>query len=207
MTFKLPLFPLNLVLFPGTPIALRVFEERYKLMMERCIEGQEEFGVVLIREGAEAFGPLPQPYSVGCMARITKVGHLEDGKLTIMALGLERFRIHALDDSQPYLVGEVDLEPLVPAESEEIINSLRKLHILITRYLNSLSQAGLLKVEAENLPTSASRLAYLGAFLLQVPLMDKQRLLEIGEEEALIEEMETIFRKEIPLLKVMLGKN
>ena len=58
MTYKLPLFPLNMVLFPGLPISLHIFEERYRLMIARCIEQNGPFGVVLIREGREVGGDL-----------------------------------------------------------------------------------------------------------------------------------------------------
>ena len=53
MTQKLPLFPLNTVLFPGAPIQLHIFEERYRLMIGRCLEQSSPFGVVLIRSGSE----------------------------------------------------------------------------------------------------------------------------------------------------------
>ena len=52
----LPLFPLNVVLYPGMSLPLRVFEERYKQMMNRCLEGDMTFGVVLIKSGKEVGG-------------------------------------------------------------------------------------------------------------------------------------------------------
>ena len=51
---ELPLFPLPVVLFPGVPLPLHIFEQRYRLMIGRCIEEQKPFGVVLIREGVES---------------------------------------------------------------------------------------------------------------------------------------------------------
>ncbi len=66
---KIPLFPLKTVLFPGMPINLHIFEERYRLMINRCIDEQLPFGVVLIQKGEEALGPFwPNSHQVGCTA-------------------------------------------------------------------------------------------------------------------------------------------
>ena len=54
---ELPLFPLNTVLFPGMPLGLHIFEDRYKLMIGQCVQERRPFGVVLIRSGQEALGP------------------------------------------------------------------------------------------------------------------------------------------------------
>jgi Lon protease-like protein len=56
--FELPLFPLNTVLFPGMPLTLHIFEDRYKRMIRTCLKTRQPFGVVLVRHGQEAFGPL-----------------------------------------------------------------------------------------------------------------------------------------------------
>jgi uncharacterized protein len=93
MGFDLPLFPLNTVLFPGMPLTLHIFEERYKLMIERCLEHRQPFGVVLIRYGKEALGSLADPHRIGCTARILDVQPLSEGRMNISALGQKRFRI------------------------------------------------------------------------------------------------------------------
>src|SRR5690349_19805632 len=70
-TQKLPLFPLNTVLFPGVPLPLHIFEERYRLMIGRCIEQHAPFGVVLIRELDRAdTNPDVTFYTVGTTAQI-----------------------------------------------------------------------------------------------------------------------------------------
>lgn len=105
---ELPLFPLHTVLCPGVALPLHVFEERYRLMVERCVESGEPFGVVLIREGRET-GPLDGRISrVGTTALIREVGRYPDGRLDLMTVGGRRFRIENLTDSEePYLVAEV----------------------------------------------------------------------------------------------------
>src|SRR3990172_3261195 len=104
---RLPLFPLRTVLFPGMPLPLRIFEERYRLMIGRCLEQRAPFGVVLIRSGEEVGGPA-EPYDVGTTARIVRVQRLEDGRMNLVALGERRFRIVHLDRSEPHLSGDVD---------------------------------------------------------------------------------------------------
>jgi len=104
---NLPLFPLNTVLFPGGSLPLHIFEERYKLMIGECIEQQAEFGVVLIKSGREVGGPA-EPHPVGTTARISRVRHMDDGRINLVALGRERFRIQELTQSQPYLRADVE---------------------------------------------------------------------------------------------------
>ena len=104
---RIPLFPLNTVLFPHAPLPLHIFEQRYRDMIGRCIEEQSPFGVVLIRSGLEV-GGLAEPFDVGTTARITRVQRLPDGRMNLVAIGRGRFRIHALDASQAHLEGDVE---------------------------------------------------------------------------------------------------
>ena len=68
-TIELPLFPLNTVLFPGQVLPLHIFEERYRLMIRRCLAEDAPFGVALIQTGAEV-GAAAEPHTVGTVARI-----------------------------------------------------------------------------------------------------------------------------------------
>ena len=89
---EIPLFPLGTVLFPGGPLPLRIFETRYIDLVRRCLRDGSGFGVVLIREGAEAGGPA-STYDVGTYARIVDFSQQPDGLLGIQASGERRFRI------------------------------------------------------------------------------------------------------------------
>ena len=104
---RLPLFPLRTVLFPGMALPLHIFEERYRLMIGRCMEERSPFGVVLIRSGEEV-GAAAEPHDIGTTARIASVQRLEDGRMNLVALGEQRFRILQLDNSGPYLAGDVE---------------------------------------------------------------------------------------------------
>lgn len=97
---KLPLFPLDLVLFPGVPLPLHIFEPRYRELFHDCMDAQIEFGVVRAREEGVA--------AVGCTASIGEVLHrYSDGRFDVMCHGRRRFEVDAVDNSRPYLQAEV----------------------------------------------------------------------------------------------------
>ena len=103
----LPLFPLNTVLFPGSRLPLRIFEDRYKQMLRACLDGDRRLGVVLIKSGKEV-GGLAEPFSVGTAGRIEDLGKPENGAIPLTIAGERRFRIVNLNRSLPYLVGDVE---------------------------------------------------------------------------------------------------
>ncbi len=104
----LPLFPLHTVLCPGVALPLHVFEARYRLMVGRCIDRGEPFGVVLIRQGREV-GPLDGRIArVGTTAIIREAGRYPDGRYDLMTVGGRRFRIHDVETGpEPYLTADV----------------------------------------------------------------------------------------------------
>ena len=104
---NLPLFPLNTVLFPGLPLPLHIFEERYKLMIATCLVTDSEFGVLLIRSGVEV-GGTAEPYEVGTIAHIRDVERLPGGRMNLVTIGTERFRLIEIVEREPYLVGRVE---------------------------------------------------------------------------------------------------
>lgn len=98
---KIPLFPLDVVLFPGAPLPLHIFEERYREMFRDCMAAGQEFGVVRAQQDGMAV--------IGCTASIGRILHrYPDGRFDVMCQGQRRFEIEMLDDSQTYLQAEVD---------------------------------------------------------------------------------------------------
>lgn len=89
-TFEIPLFPLRTVLFPGSYLPLRIFEQRYLTMVRDCAQNDTGFGVCLIREGEEAVSPV-KTAEVGTYAQIIDWYTLEDGLLGVSATGTVRF--------------------------------------------------------------------------------------------------------------------
>src|ERR1700730_12711516 len=99
---EIPLFPLpNLVLFPNIAVPLHIFEERYKLMINACIERAELFGLVLLRSGASDERE-DTIHRVGVTARVVEVERLDDGRLNILCEGESRFRIYRFTQQMPF---------------------------------------------------------------------------------------------------------
>ena len=206
MMTQMPLFPLNTVLFPNMPITLHIFEERYKTMINRCITENRPFGVVLIEKGSESGQPA-RPVAIGCAAHIAQVQPLKDGRMNMVALGQERFRILSVNYDQPYLTGEVETLKLVGGSDAESRRLGRSLRVALTEYLKVLSNVGEVEFNVQKLPETPLELAYLSATLIQAPNEHKQRLLEINDGGQLIREVYDTCRREISVLRTMLAND
>ena len=172
----LPLFPLNTVLFPGMVLPLHIFEERYKLMINHCLEEERPFGVLLIREGQEVGEPAV-PYRIGTTALIAGLERLDEGQMNLVAIGEERFRVRDLRHDRPFLVGDAEPWPMAGANSEQALEQVGPIRALFRQYLTLLAQAEGRKMEIEEVPTDSRTLALLVAIALQLPMHQKQRLL------------------------------
>lgn len=202
--FELPLFPLNTVLFPGMPLPLRIFEERYKLMIRFCIENNQPFGVVLIRQGLEALGRLAEPYEIGCTARIIEVEPLDKGQMNIITLGEKRFRILSTYSRDGYLVGKVEWFPLEEASFQKMTSQSQRLLPWVKQYMQILSEASETDLEPDKLPADPIVLAYLAAVLVQIPPEQKQALLAEQRAIDLLGNMERIYRREVAMLQAIM---
>lgn len=100
---ELPLFPLpELVLFPGRPLPLHIFEFRYRIMMNTILESDRRFGVLM-------FDPVEgKPATVGCCAEIVQFQRLPDDRMKIRTIGQQRFRVLEYVREKPYRVGLVE---------------------------------------------------------------------------------------------------
>ncbi len=202
---SLPLFPLNTVLFPGMQLQLHIFEERYKLMINNCIETNEPFGVVLIKQGREALGPAATPHSVGCAAAISEVQQLPLGRMNITAVGQRRFRIKRIDRSQPFLLGDVEF--FMPADDQpELIHRYsRLLRPLVIHYLETLSSSEDPNFDREQIPHRPRSIAQIASILLQADSAQKQELLAMPSLSRLLQMLVEIYQLETLLLRVRLS--
>lgn len=124
---EIPLFPLNVVLMPGAPLPLHVFEERYKQMIDECLENETEFGMVLADEKGTR--------EVGCTAKILElVERFDDGRMLVLTEGSRRFRLKDIhSDRAIYLVGEIEFiedeepQPESAALAEECAGLLKRI--------------------------------------------------------------------------------
>ena len=181
----LPLFPLNVVLYPGMPLPLRVFEERYKQMMNRCLEGDMTFGVVLIKSGKEV-GGAAVPFEIGTVARIMDVVPQGGGRMLVSAVGEEVFRIVGIQQITPYMVGSIEvLERTEESAPEELTTRVARHFTTYRSLLASLRGMGEGTVDLDDDP---ERLSYTVAAELMAGTREKQGLLETSSATVRLEE-------------------
>ena len=167
MAALLPLFPLELVLFPDTPLPLHIFEPRYKEMIGECLRDKKVFGVVRAKENSLA--------EIGCTAEIVGVTKkYDDGKLDIVTEGRRRFQVQSVNHDRSFLQGEIsyfDDEP-AQATAEDVKRAL-ELHNQIMRLLG-----------AEPAPSEVehNQLSFQLAGVLPLDLEFKQTLLGLRSE-------------------------
>jgi hypothetical protein len=135
---KLPLFPLNAVLFPGGVLPLRVFEARYMDMVRQCMKASSPFGVVLISRGSEVGSPAATG-SVGTLARIAAWDMQQLGVLHLRAIGGERFRIeHA--EVQPDGLQVARAAPIAPDDDLPLDEQYRPCADLLQRVIDDVGR-------------------------------------------------------------------
>ncbi len=201
---SLPLFPLPITFFPGFPIQLNIYEDRYKAMIKDCLDKKMDFGVVLIQEGKEALGPIAKPHQVGTVAKILKVKEASGGRILLDAIGVQPFRIHKLSHNKEYLLGTIEMEEAGPSNEEEN-RQVQGLLPLFLDYLTLLGQEEQLKINFSNMPRDARCVCYIGAYFLQVSQRKKQQLLEIKSTKELIINLEKTYKQQIELINVVLN--
>lgn len=202
---RLPLFPLNTVLFPGMRIHLHIFEERYQTMIARCLETRSPFGVVMIKTGSEVegVGPNPEIYPIGCTAHITQVQDLGDGRKNIVAIGHERFEILQQHHDEPYLTGDVDLLLLRHPGEHELVDRVKRLRSGLQSYIDTLHQLDNSPTDSPELPDAPLALIYLAAHILRIPAVEKQMLLGQNDALELVDTLHNLIRREATLLTIM----
>jgi Lon protease-like protein len=184
---KIPLFPLDLVLFPGVPLPLHIFEQRYREMIAECIASNALFGVVRAqREGLAV---------VGCSAQVVRVLHsYPDGRNDILTQGIDRFEIEQLDDSRSFLQAEVDLLPDTGATAgrsarEECV----ALHFETMHLLGTAEPGVSLSLDEP--------LAYLLAASIPADLNFQQALLAMRSDQERTETLSSYYRAILPKLR------
>jgi uncharacterized protein len=198
---EMPLFPLEqVVLFPGMSLPLRIFEERYKVMIGACQVTDQLFGVVLIKSGREVGDPA-EPETVGCTARMVRVDRIPDGQIHILSVGEQRFRLIGSARVMPegYLVGDVRLLQDSPSDAIDATLLAR-----VTREFTRYEQAilGLTgradPVRTVDLPKDPVRLSYRIAATLYVDPQERQKLLEMDDVATRLREELVLLQREMP---------
>ena len=170
---RLPLFPLNTVLFPNVSLPLQIFEERYKLMLRECMESDNRFGVSLIREGPEVGGPAV-PHDIGTVAHIVQVNRINGDRFFVSAVGVQRFRVLNVTQREPFVAADVELLDEAGA-SDELIEQATRAFSDYARAMAGMSGGWVRRTRA---PADPAALSYHIANSMQIDLTDKQKLLE-----------------------------
>lgn len=181
--FEIPIFPLNVVLFPGMPLPLHIFEPRYKLMIHRLLSDDHRytlartFGVALLIEGDEGDNDA-FPASAGCTTEILEHSFLADGRINLQTEGRRRFRILSMNREDDYFVANVewlddDWEPRDPLYdlAAQVSRALR-------RYLQMIAPNAERALDDMEMPRDPEDFSHWVAMLMAASNGQKQRLLE-----------------------------
>jgi Lon protease-like protein len=168
----LPIFPLELVLLPGVPLPLHIFEPRYKEMIAECLEQKKPFGVVRASSDGVA--------DIGCTAEIMSVTKkYDDGRMDILTRGVERFEVIEVNEDRAFLQAEISVvedEPGKPGAG--MVTQAVRLHAEIAKLAGT---------EPSGPDEHASNLSFLLAGSLPLDLDFKQSLLSTPSEAKRLE--------------------
>jgi Lon protease-like protein len=170
----IPLFPLNVVLLPGAPLPLHIFEERYKQMVNECLEEESEFGMVLADDEGTR--------EIGCTARIVElIERYDDGRLLILVEGSRRFRLNNIMTGKPYYVGEVEY---MEEEAPEDVGPLAEECVALLERVVAAATGGSVGIEIE---PPYRNLAFAIAGRIEFDLETRQQILELPTERERLE--------------------
>jgi Lon protease-like protein len=177
---EIPIFPLPLVLFPQVVVPLHIFEERYRTMINRCIEESSAFGIVLIppETSTESESTIRR---VGVTARVIQFERIEDGRINIMAAGETRFRVLEFTGRKPHWSARVEFfeddrerDDELQDSYNHVVHLYREIHRLAAQ-LRGME----FNVEEIKIPISPATLTHMVSFVLDIEPEAKQSLLEM----------------------------
>ncbi|WP_405752217.1 LON peptidase substrate-binding domain-containing protein [Streptomyces sp. NBC_00012] len=227
-TARLPLFPLNAVLFPGLVLPLNVFEERYRAMMRELLKTDEDeprrFAVVAIRDGRETaptgagmpdavnvsaergptdgFGPDPVQtfHRVGCIADAAKIRERPDGSFEVLATGTTRVKLLSVEASGPFLTAELEeLDEETGEEAGALAEGVLRAFRSYQKRLAGASERSL--TTGADLPDDPSVVSYLVAAAAVLDVPTRQRLLQAPDTATRLREELTLLRAETAVIR------
>lgn len=204
---RLPLFPLGVVLFPGMPLRLRVFEPRYHELLRDCEAAGQGFGVVLIKEGPEVGGPAV-PHGVGTLARIEQRVD-EGGVAHLLVRGTRRFRVLRAHGDKPYLSAEVAWleEPVPDPAGQDDASAVAGLFEEYLQLLARLTRTPLEReiadlMQGQRTASAWARACAIGGTLL-VAAAEKQPILEARTVREALRAEQALLARETARLRVL----
>jgi len=176
----LPLFPLPVVLFPGMPMPLHIFEPRYRAMLTDIRAGNNLFGLSYFDKDVSQ-KEVPPAGHIGCVAEVSETQALPDGRSNILAIGIIRYEVERyIERDNPYLVARVKYFEDDESQEEAVAKNAREVARMFMRVANSIR---IINDERGNLPditdTEPQKLSFLVAAALEIEVEKKQELLEL----------------------------
>lgn len=177
---ELPVFPLPVVLFPGVPLPLHIFEPRYRQMLEDVSNEKNLFGLAYFDSNSSE-NDLPPKGQVGCVAEVAETQTFPDGRSNILTVGVVRYRIDSyVDRGTPYLMAQVSYFEDDEEESPSISESAKDVADTFTRIARAVRT---INDERADLPdisdTEPERLSFLVSAAMEIETEVKQELLEL----------------------------
>jgi Lon protease-like protein len=195
---ELPLFPLPIVLFPGVPLPLHIFEPRYRQMMADIRSRDNLFGLSYFDAGTSE-RDFPATGHVGCVAELTETQALPDGRSNILTLGVVRYRVEEyVERDAPYLVARVsffedEVEP--PKPLEKYSHQVGDLFTRIARAVRTINDERASLPDISN--TDPQRLSFLVAAAMEMEPDLKQELLELRSTSERLRRLRDMLRRAV----------
>lgn len=190
---NLPLFPLPVVLFPGVPLPLHIFEPRYRQMLIDIQLSDNMFGLAYF-DPSISENEVPPAGHVGCVAEVTETQTFPDGRSTIMTLGVIRYRIESyVERGDPYLVAKVSYFEDDEEDESRLTATAREVAETFTRIAQAVRT---INDERASLPditdTEPQRLSFLVAAAMEIEADVKQELLELRSTSERLQRLRTM---------------
>jgi Lon protease-like protein len=194
---ELPLFPLPLVLFPGVPLPLHVFEPRYRRLLADVLASNKLFGLSYF--DANEGGDRPAVGHVGCATEVVEVQPVADGRSNILTVGVARYRITGyVSRGEPYLVARVEFfadEEGDAAALERRAAEVTEVFMRIARAMRTINDD---RAALPELPDSdPERLSFLVAAVMEMDVAAKQELLEMRSTSKRLRRLYTLLTQAV----------
>jgi ATP-dependent Lon protease len=195
---ELPIFPLPVVLFPGVPLPLHIFEPKYRQMLEDIGNFNNLFGLSYF-DSSTSDRDLPSPGEIGCVAEVTETQTFPDGRSNILTIGLVRYRIESyVERGDPYLVARVNYFEDTDKDDDALIKAAEDVADTFTRIARAVRT---INDERLNLPdisdTEPQRLSFLVAAAMEVEVEVKQELLELRSTAERLERLKNMLDRAV----------
>src|SRR5256712_9113240 len=178
MPRELPIFPLPIVLFPGAPQPLHIFESRYRQLLQDCLAGDQRFGIAYVApDPPPGADPVPSPGDVGCVALIRSNQPLPDGRSNVLTVGERRFVLRRwISGTHPYRVAEIEEFDDDPTDAAEVSTLAADVREGFGRLARALGVPTEREDEEVELPTDPQLLSFQVAASLELDAPAKQAL-------------------------------